>query len=249
MSLFALVINYVPDFYSGDVWATLRRDAISLILGSVLTVIGSLAAAAFTAWKGTADRSLLWFGVFTSLYGARLLFSASVFRFTAEPIPQQVWIYLAAAITYFILPLGVLFFSLQNGLMRYAAAGHPALLCYQEAQGTTDSITENGLTRLFPSASYSVVEHKLCQGTRFLLYTDGRLEASNRREQFFGEERVREALRNAQSLSAEQCAALPVEYIQQWTADRQEDDLTMIVIDVHGLPVSEHEIEPAVKSR
>lgn len=127
-----------------------------------------------------------------------------------------------------------LFLDLENGVLRYAAAGHPALLYCEQVEGTTGSITENGLMLgLFPNAPYSVVERKLHQGTRFLLYTDGLLEASNGTEQFFGEERVRDVLVEARKLSTEQCAALLVERVQQWTAHRQEDDLTVIVIDVH----------------
>jgi serine phosphatase RsbU (regulator of sigma subunit) len=127
-----------------------------------------------------------------------------------------------------------LFLDLQDGVMRYAAAGHPALLYCEQAQGATGSITENGLMLgLFPHAPYSVVERKLSEEIRFLLYTDGLLEASDGTEQFFGEERVREALVHARNLSAEQCAALLVERVQQWTGHRQEDDLTVVVIDVH----------------
>jgi serine phosphatase RsbU (regulator of sigma subunit) len=58
------------------------------------------------------------------------------------------------------------------------------------------------------------------------------LEANNEKEQFFGEERARETLLHARSLSAEQCAALLVERVQQWASHKQEDDLTVIVVDV-----------------
>jgi sigma-B regulation protein RsbU (phosphoserine phosphatase) len=479
-----------PDLYSGEVREALRRDAFDLLLGTTLTVMGLLAVAVFTARKRPAQRGLLWFGIFVSFYGIRLHFSADIFRFTAEPIPQIVWRYLEAAITYLIPLLGVLFFreifpswnrvlrwlavglgafagigvvadqllsqpaslnllnnliviigfvlllaalyryppagntqalragvlifsitvlirniwglprpnlpwgvrsleslgftcfliglgtvvarrlfdqeeqfieinkeldiarriqtsilpdktpsnrlvsfatrylamtavagdfydflvvdenrigiliadvsghgvpaaliasmvkvavsaqlpcaadpaqvlsgmnrilcgktqsqyvtaaylflDLQNGLMRYSAAGHPALLYCEQTQGATDSITENGLMLgLFPSAPYSVVERKLHQETRFLLYTDGILEASSGTEQFFGEERVREALFDARNLSAEECAALLIGRVQQWTAHRQEDDLTVIVIDVHGSSANQQETEQA----
>jgi sigma-B regulation protein RsbU (phosphoserine phosphatase) len=92
---------------------------------------------------------------------------------------------------------------------------------------------ENGLMLgLFPHAPYSVAERTLSHGTRFLLYTDGLLEASDGTEQFFGEERVREVLAHARNLSADECAALLIERVQQWTGHRQEDDLTLIVVDV-----------------
>ena len=467
-----------PDLYSGAVRAALRRDAFNLLFGATLATFGLLAVMVFIARKRFAQRGLLWFGVFLSVYGVRLFFDTDIFRFTAEPIPTIVWRYLVAALTYLIPLLGVLFFrevfpnwnrtlrwlaiglgafpiigavvdqvlnrpfalswlnnvivivgfvsllvalyryppanntqslragvlifsitvlirnvwglrnpdlplevrlleplgftcfliglgtviirklfdqeeqfielnkeleiarriqtsilpdkapsnrlirfatrylamtavagdfydflvvdenrigvliadvsghgvpaaliasmvkvavsaqlpcaadpaqvlsgmnrilcgkmqsqyvtaaylflDLQNGVMRYAAAGHPALLYCEQEHGTSGSITENGLMLgLFPNAPYSVVERRLHEGTRFLLYTDGLLEASDGTEQFFGEERVREALAQTRTLSAEQCASLLIERVQQWTAHRQEDDLTVIVIDVY----------------
>jgi phosphoserine phosphatase RsbU/P len=135
-----------------------------------------------------------------------------------------------------------LFLDLQKGLMRYAAAGHPALLYCEQERGITGSITENGLMLgLFPSAPYSIVERKLPKGMRFLLYTDGLLEASDGTEQLFGEERVREALVDARDLSAEQCAALLIDRVQQWTGHRQEDDLTVVVVDIHESPAHQQE--------
>ena len=476
---FAFLANHAPDLYSGNVRADLRRDAFNLLFGATLAVFGLLAVVMFIARKKFAQRGLLWFGIFLSVYGIRLLFETNIFRFTTEPVPPIFWRYLVAALTYLVPLLGVLFFrevfpswnrvlqwlaiglgafpvigvvadqllhrplsldqlnnlivivgfvslltalyryppanntqalragviifsitvlirnvwglrdpnapleirlleplgftcfliglgtviakrlfaqeeqfieinkeleiarriqtsilpgqapsnrliniatrylamtavagdfydfllldenrigilvadvsghgvpaaliasmvkvaasaqsphaadpaqvlsgmnrilcgkmqsqfvtaaylflDLQNGLMRYAAAGHPPLLCFEQALGATDSITENGLMLgLFPSAPYSVKEYKLRGQTRFLLYTDGILEASNGAEQFFGEERVREVLSDARNLSAEECAALLIQRVQQWTAHRQEDDLTVIVIDVQS---------------
>jgi sigma-B regulation protein RsbU (phosphoserine phosphatase) len=126
-----------------------------------------------------------------------------------------------------------LFLDLKSGYMRYAGAGHPALL--HATHDAIDSISENGLLLgLFPSATYTMTERKLIPGSRFLLYTDGLVEASNATEQFFGEERVREALEQARALTAEQSATLLVDRVKRWTGERQQDDLTLIVVDVHS---------------
>ncbi|MFL6465376.1 MAG: 7TM diverse intracellular signaling domain-containing protein, partial [Bryobacteraceae bacterium] len=116
-----------PDLYSGEVRAALRRDAFDLLLGTTLTVMGLLAVALFTARKRPAQRGLLWFGIFLSFYGLRLLVSAGIFRFTAEPVPQIAWRYLEIAITYLIPLLGVLFFReifpSWNRVLRWLAVG------------------------------------------------------------------------------------------------------------------------------
>jgi serine phosphatase RsbU (regulator of sigma subunit) len=125
-----------------------------------------------------------------------------------------------------------LFLDLKSGYMRYGGAGHPALL--HATHDAIDSISENGLLLgLFPRATYTMTERKLIPGSRFLLYTDGLVEACNAVEQFFGEERVREALEQARKLTAEESATLLVDRVKEWTGKRQQDDLTLIVVDVH----------------
>jgi phosphoserine phosphatase RsbU/P len=479
MSRWIVVFSFFApalDLYSGDVRTALLHDGPGFALGTLLTAIGILAITLFRVRKKGTDRGLLWFGLFTSLYGLRLIFSADLFRFALEPIPPLFWIYLAAAITYLILllialflrelfpawrrvlrwvtwglaffaitgivadqilhqptslylvnnlivitgvvgllwalyrdktgsqlqplrvgsliffvtvlftnvwtiyrrtfptgldlvePVGFtcflagvgtvvirglfereeqfievskeldiarriqtsilprqtpsssllslsaryiamtavagdfydflvldenrvgiliadvsghgvpaaliasmvkvaiaaqlpcaddpaqvltgmnrilcgkvqsqfvsaayLFLDLQNGWMRYAGAGHPPLLyCQHEA---VESISENGLLLgLFPSASYTVLERKLVAGSRYLLYTDGMVEASNTAEQFFGEERLREVLQGTRNLNAEESATTLVDRVQAWAGARQQDDLTVIVVDIH----------------
>jgi sigma-B regulation protein RsbU (phosphoserine phosphatase) len=124
-----------------------------------------------------------------------------------------------------------LFLDLKGGFMRYGGAGHPPLL--HSTNGIIDAISENGLLLgLFPSATYTMTERKLIPGSRFLLYTDGLAEASNASEQFFGEERVHQALHDARGLTAEQGATLLVERVREWTGDQRQDDLTVIVVDI-----------------
>jgi serine phosphatase RsbU (regulator of sigma subunit) len=124
-----------------------------------------------------------------------------------------------------------LFLDTENWLLRYAGAGHPPLL---RCEGDMiESISENGLPLgLFAHAAYTSTERKLIAGTRFLLYTDGLIEASDSADEFFGEDRVREVLRKATTLTAEQSATLCVDRVTAWSGPPQQDDLTVIVIDV-----------------
>jgi phosphoserine phosphatase RsbU/P len=126
------------------------------------------------------------------------------------------------------------FLDLEKGYLHYGAAGHPPLLC-RDSQNTFDSVTENGLMLgLFPAASYTSIRRPLSNGSRLLLYTDGLLEAGDSGGQFFGEEQVRQTLFDAAALTAEDCATLLVDRVRRWTGNRQDDDLTLIVIDVHA---------------
>ncbi len=71
------------------------------------------------------------------------------------------------------------YFDLDSMTGRYSAAGHPPLLNIPPATNQTETIAENGLMLgVFPSAAYSSRDFQLLHGDRFLLYTDGVLEAS-----------------------------------------------------------------------
>jgi hypothetical protein len=61
--------------------------------------------------KKSNDGGLLWFGVFTAVYGIRMILSADVFRFaaTADPIERQLWRYPDYALTYMLLLPDALF--------------------------------------------------------------------------------------------------------------------------------------------
>ena len=124
-----------------------------------------------------------------------------------------------------------LFLDMENGLLRYAAAGHPPLLQY--AGDAIESISENGMPLgLFAHAAYAAVEQTLVPGSRFLLYTDGLIEASDAADEFFGDERVRETLRHGKDFTPEQMATLCVDRVTAWSGLPQQDDLTVIVVDV-----------------
>ncbi len=95
-----------------------------------------------------------------------------------------------------------LFLDLQSGTGRYSAAGHPPLLHYCAADKSIHDVVENGLILgIMPYASYESRSLKIGQGDRFLLYTDGVLEADQRGEEF-GPDRVKRIL--SQPLTADQ---------------------------------------------
>ena len=130
-----------------------------------------------------------------------------------------------------------LYLDTDKWLLRYAGAGHPPLL--QQSGDTAsknspiESISENGMPLgLFAHASYSAVERPLAPGSRFLLYTDGLIEASNAADEFFGDDRVRETLRDGRTFTPDQLATLCVDRVTAWAGPLQQDDLTVIVVDV-----------------
>jgi sigma-B regulation protein RsbU (phosphoserine phosphatase) len=89
-----------------------------------------------------------------------------------------------------------------SGELRYSAAAHPPMLLLRNDR--VIEIEENGpMLAAFDFAAYSNVTHQLKSGDRFLLYTDGVVEASNTSGEFLGHEAFRRQARP--TLSCRRC--------------------------------------------
>ncbi len=123
-----------------------------------------------------------------------------------------------------------LFLDLEAGKGRYSAAGHPPLLHYRASDRSVDDVVKNGLILgVMPFASYQSCGLTLGSGDRFLLYTDGVLEADRRGEEF-GADRVKQTL--ARPLSAQDlCQSLSAE-ITAWSQGVAGDDVTIVAVDI-----------------
>ncbi len=119
----------------------------------------------------------------------------------------------------------------EQGELSYAAAGHPPMLLLRDGQ--VRSIEENGLVLgILSSAEYSSTQQALLKGDRLLLYTDGVIEAPNRAEEEFGQERLSRLLSGSVGIAAEEMADLILSTVRDW-ASIQMDDLTVVVCDCH----------------
>lgn len=129
-----------------------------------------------------------------------------------------------------------LFIDSGAGRMRYAAAGHPPILWDRCKDQTVETVEENGLMLGFlPQAAYTFTEKQIGSGDRFLLYTDGVLEASNEADEFFGKDELQKRIVGARNIGAEEFASSLLHGVGSWAGhDRgrpQQDDLTLLVID------------------
>ena len=125
-----------------------------------------------------------------------------------------------------------LFIDRAAGLMRYAAAGHPPLLRWSAGQHRTQRLEENGLPLgLMDGVRYQQLECPVEPGDRFVLYTDGLVEAANAEGEFFGLERVEAAAAAGAGLSAERLANKLLDEMTAWAGPTAGDDLTLVVVD------------------
>ena len=121
------------------------------------------------------------------------------------------------------------------GCARYSAAGHPPLLCWRKADGSLRRIESNGLLfGVTAESDYPVCEFPITSGDRFLLYTDGVIEPENEAGEQFGERQLEQVVLSSQSRTVWDLSKTVLEEIRAWQppGTAQQDDITMIVIDV-----------------
>ena len=125
-----------------------------------------------------------------------------------------------------------LFIDGRTGLIRYAAAGHPPMLRLARGHAEISEVEKNGLALGFvATATYEEVEQRLHEGDRFLLYTDGLVEATNAADDFFEIDRVKTALIAGAALPAAAAAGALLHTMDIWSGRSAADDLTIVIVD------------------
>ena len=127
-----------------------------------------------------------------------------------------------------------------NGIGRYSAAAHPPPLLWRRGGQALEKLEGTGLLLgVRPNEPYDENKFSFEMGDRLLLYTDGLLEAENAGGQSFGDAVLPAFIQENQDLGTEQFAALLLSEVLAWSRDaaqgRQEDDITILVIDFHGM--------------
>jgi serine phosphatase RsbU (regulator of sigma subunit)/predicted enzyme related to lactoylglutathione lyase len=115
------------------------------------------------------------------------------------------------------------------GRLRYANCGHysPLLL---RGDGTLEQLNSTGtVLGLFREWECGVEECALQPGDILTLYTDGITEACNADGEEFGEQRLAESMRRNRERTAQAMLAAILDEVQQFSAGKQQDDITLIV--------------------
>jgi serine phosphatase RsbU (regulator of sigma subunit) len=110
------------------------------------------------------------------------------------------------------------------------------MLQWRNSTGKAAQVLENGLVLgLIEEASYEALEFLLEPGDRYVLYTDGILEAANSAQEQFGADRLMSFIKNHKHLEAEPFSQTLLNDLAGWsnqTVDQgQQDDITLLVID------------------
>jgi len=143
---------------------------------------------------------------------------------------------LCGKFTYNFVTAAYVYVDLEKNLMRYAGAGHPPVLQWRNSTGQTAKLLENGLVLgMVEEATYDALEFPLELGDRYVLYTDGVLEATNSAREEFGADRFMRFIENHKHLVADQFSETLLTELSRWSNQTsepgQQDDITLLVID------------------
>ena len=128
-----------------------------------------------------------------------------------------------------------LFIDSQSRVIRYCAAGHPPMLRSTRHDESVNELEQNGLILGFVEHSaYQELERPLDTGSRFLLYTDGLVEAANADDDLFGIDRLKSAFASTAGLTAQAAADQLLQAIHTWSGRPPADDLTVVLVDWVG---------------
>jgi serine phosphatase RsbU (regulator of sigma subunit) len=131
---------------------------------------------------------------------------------------------------------GYLYLDTENQNATYTGAGHPPLYLWRESEEKIFEYREKAVVLgQFEEAQYQNIDLELKSGDRFLLYTDGIIEASNAGGDFFGWNRFKEFISSHANLPAGKFADKLIRRVFEWSGKRSEEtldnDLTLVIAD------------------
>lgn len=121
---------------------------------------------------------------------------------------------------------------------RIAGAGHNPVLHWRAAERRLEAVAADGPPLGFTrGATFGACDVPLAAGDVLLLYTDGITEASRDGGPMFGDERLRACLQGAVDQPAAVILAALRQALRDWTGrERQDDDVSLVVVKVGGAP-------------
>ena len=122
-----------------------------------------------------------------------------------------------------------------SGVLRYLNAGHlPGLLMRKTTDGTWDleRLADGGpVLGVLADATYRTAAVEAHDGDRLVLFSDGISEATNARNDYFGEEGLTAVLQRDHGLTAASTCDAILSAVKSFTGDRPpEDDQTLLVV-------------------
>jgi len=120
----------------------------------------------------------------------------------------------------------------QDGTFTYCSAGHHPAYLVRGLDGSVEELVRTGIPLgVLKDVTWGVEQVNLEEGDTLVLYTDGITDAMNASEQFFGQERLVDAIRRHSTKPTQEILEALLAEERDWVGDAQPfDDLTLMVI-------------------
>ena len=122
----------------------------------------------------------------------------------------------------------------ESRTMLYSSAGHLPPYLYEKERNRSSELSAKGIPLGWEEDIQ--FEEKMVQlesGNRIVLYTDGIIEAENRKGELYGEKRLQKSIDEYANLSPEKFTQNLIDQLKHFNEDRDfNDDITMLVVDV-----------------
>ena len=134
--------------------------------------------------------------------------------------------------------MGIL--TLSTGELHFANAGHTAPVIFHEGKVEYLTVKPNLMLAGMPGMKYKDHSITLLPGDRIFVYTDGVTEATNARNELYGENRLILCMANRRSLSSKELLEAVRDDVNRFVGDApQFDDITMLELSLKQLPKEE----------
>lgn len=123
-------------------------------------------------------------------------------------------------------------FKDEDGLCLYMNAGHNLPFVYSTESKSIQTLETTGpVLGPAPNQDYNYRTYNFRKGDVMILYSDGIVEAANKKFQFYGEQRLKRLLHKNNKLTAKQICEKIIEDVQVFSAyGKYADDKTIVVI-------------------
>ncbi len=128
-----------------------------------------------------------------------------------------------------------LFYGILNpldGTFTYCSAGHYPAYLVRAGDGSEQELSRTGIPLgVLEEGNWNSAQVTIEHGDALVLYTDGITDATNTEGQFFGKERLLDALRKHAGKPAREILDRVLSDVHTWMGDAQQfDDITLMVI-------------------
>ncbi|MCK5894572.1 MAG: SpoIIE family protein phosphatase [Endozoicomonadaceae bacterium] len=132
---------------------------------------------------------------------------------------------------YFTMVYGVI--HTPTGKLSISHAGHPPAMWMKSDLGETDFVEGEGVpVGMVPGITYETKNLQLTKGDRLFLYSDGIVECENNQGDMFGQDKLKNLLKESQTLPMNDVIVSVQNQIEDWQGHGQfEDDVTYLIME------------------